>query len=216
MPDAAFINESIRVIIEKAQAASPLLRVMLVSLVVLFAVRRRVTTAFVATFVGLVFVASAVMSISFEDYEIPMFFAVFFVLGLAWGREALVIPPDYKSGVARVAVTLVLCLGALFYPGYMEGVKETLLLAPLGTCPSANLIVACAAIVISGRSLSIFTAAATWVTAALFAVGGLVFLGQTADIILAAAVPVSVIAYFVARPESKTTGKRGRPRRPGR
>ena len=212
MPDAAEILRVLQAIVDQGKSASPPVRLVVVALVVLFAARRRVSSAILAGFIAVILIAAATLAVIFEDSTNLFVFMVLFPLGLIWGREALILPPDARPKPARIAVACALALTAFFYPHFVDGALGTVLFAPLGIVPCPTLIFACAGIVASERLYSLVSIISTWAVSAFFGVVGVFYLGVKADWILIAAVPVSAAAYFLAAPQTRQKRKRLRRR----
>ncbi len=211
MPEAAKILENLQAIVDQGRVLSPVVRLCLVALVVLFFRKRRLYATWIATFVAFAAVATSLMAVGFVKYINLADFAPLFVLGLLWGREALTFPPNPKNSKIRLLAAAPFVLAALFYPHFVKGFSGALLLAPLGVVPCPTLILANAAVIASGRTYSLYTVIPTWLLGAWFGLIGVFYLGVNVDFILLAAVPVSVSAFLLARPEK--TKRRGRLRR---
>jgi hypothetical protein len=213
MPSADQITSSLQQIIAEARSASPILRLLFAALVVLFVSKRRVLAAYLAAYVALASVAVAVIAVAFENAHIPLYFVLFFPLGLLWGREALTLPENPRNSLARFALGGLFGLGALFYPHFVEGAAGALLFAPLGIVPCPTLILAHAALIATARSYSLYTAIPTWRLGAFFGVAGVFYLGVKVDWLLVAAVPVSLAVYFASKRPSHRARRRPKRRK---
>lgn len=213
MPDAVWIRDNLQAVVEESGSASIFIRIVILALVGFFLARRKIASPFLAALVGALSVTVALMSVVFEEQGNPVVFAMFFALGLVWGREALVIPREVRPAPARLILACAFGLAAFFYPHFVEGVWGAVLFAPVGVIPCPTLILACAALLATGRSFSLLAAAPTWVLGALFGALGVFYLGVKADWILIAAVAASIAAYFTARVPVKSRRRRGRPAR---
>lgn len=211
MPDATWIRGNLQAIVEQGGGASPLIRIVILALVGYCIARRKIASPFLAGLVGALSVTVAFMFVAFEEQGNPVIFVIFLALGFVWGREALVIPFESRVSLQRIILACAFGLAAFFYPHFGQGVWGALLFAPVGIIPCPTLILACAALLATGRSFSLYAAVPTWVMGILFGALGVFYLGVKVDWILIVAVPASIAAYFTARVPVKP--RRRRPRR---
>ncbi len=209
MPSADEILRKLTATVEQGLAFSPFIRVILLVLVGWCIARRRVLTGYLAAYAGLLATAASVMAIGFEEQETPLTFFLLFPLGLLWGREALLLPPNMKAGPVRIAIASLFGLFAFFYPEFVEGVRGVILSAPLGIVPCPTLVLLLSAVMLTGRAYGFYTVIPTWVVAAFYGVVGVFHLGMKVDWVLLAALVVSVVLYFsTSSNQKRPRGKR--------
>jgi len=208
MPGAEEILNKLTAIVQQGMAFSPFIRVILLVLVGWCIAKRRVLTGYLAAYAGLVATAASVMAIGFEDQELALTFFLLFPLGLLWGREALLLPPNMKAGPVRISIAAIFGLFAFFYPEFVEGVRGAVLSAPLGIVPCPTLVLLLSVVMLTGRAYGLYTVVPTWVVAAFYGVVGVFYLGVKVDWVLLAALVVSVVLYFATRREKRPKGKR--------
>ncbi len=187
---------SLQFVVDQARALSPVIRLLFLALVAASLVKGRVLTAFLATFVALICITTAALNVVFEENTNLPLFTVFFVLGLFWGREALLLPADLKPRYRHLAPAVIFGACAFFYPHFVDGLKGAILFAPVGIAPAATLLAATAAVTLCPRSFTLLAVVPTWVAGALLAGVGVFFLGVKVDFLLIAAVVTSMAVYF--------------------
>lgn len=196
MPLADEILGDLQFIVQEAWAVSPVVRLPLLALVAASLVKGRVLTAFLSTFVALICITTAALNVVFEENANLPLFAVFFALGVVWGREALLLPADFKPRYRHLAAAAIFGGCAFFYPHFVDGVRGAILFAPLGMVPAATLLAATAAVALCPRSFTLLAVVPTWTAGALLAAAGVFFLGVKVDFLLIAAVTASIAIYF--------------------
>ena len=211
MPDAAQILGKLEGIAHEGAAFSPFVRLMLVALIVLCFVRKKLLADWFAGYVGLTLLSASIMGMGFEGKQILFIFFTLAPVGLMWGREALIMPPRPRAGVARIAVASVIALAGFFYPHFVNGPVGALLFAPVGILPCPTLIIACAAIILTGRSYSLYAVVPTWVLGAFYGSVGIFHLRVAVDWALLAAVAASIVSYILSYSgDDRPKGKRFR------
>ncbi len=203
MPDAETIIEHLKLVAGQPRGLSPIIRLALLALVALCIYRRRIYSTYIAIFVGGALLSAAMLAIAFRRNPNLVTFGVLFIVSLAWGREAMTLPPRPRFSRAGVAAAAVFGLFALFYWHFTDGVAGAILFAPLGLVPCPTLIAANAAIMATRRSFSIYAVVPTWVAGLFYGLVGTLYLGVALDWVLVAAVAASAAFYFASPAEEK-------------
>ena len=151
---------------------------------------------------SLVLLGAGIMIIGFLESGLLVMFPFLFVLGLLWGREALMLPPKPAYSRIRVIAAAAFGLVAFFYPYFTTGFWHTVLLAPIGVLPAPSILIALAAIIATRRSYSVYTVIPTWVLGAAFGLLGVFYIEKPIDSVLLAAVAASIAAYYTSPGEA--------------
>jgi hypothetical protein len=187
---------------DKGGLFSVLLRLILIGFILVCVRRRKFYTEYLATFIALVLLGAGIMIIGFQESGILLFFPPLFVLGLLWGREALILPPHPKASSPFFYIGAAFGLAACFYPYFAPGLKYVILVPPLGVLPAPSILIALAAAIATRRTYSVYALIPTWVMGAVFGLLGVFYIHKPIDWILLAAVPVAMAAYYLSPTET--------------